>query len=301
MNFQGIFPPLTTPFAADGSVALDRLRENVRRYNEARLAGYVVTGSTGEAVLLSRDEIERVWAAARETAGPGKILIAGTGAESTAETIERTNRAAALGYQAALVKTPHYYKPALTPEVLIEHFERVADAARIPVLLYSVPQLTGVALEAPTVARLAGHPNIIGIKESSGNVQRVGEIIQGAPSAFQTLVGSASTLYPSLTVGAMGGILALACVLPELCVELYNLARAGESVRALALQQRLMPASKKIVNECGVAGVKYAMDACGYFGGLPRRPLLPVTDAQKREIGVVLAALKGIPAEMARS
>lgn len=301
MNLHGIFPPLTTPFVADESLALDRLRENIRRYNATRLAGYVVMGSTGEAVLLTRDENERALAAAREAAAPGKTLIAGTGAESTAETIERTNRAAALGYHAALVKTPHYYKPALTPEVLIEHFERVADAARIPVLLYSVPQFTGVALEAPAVARLAGHPNIIGIKESSGNVQRVSEIVQSAPSAFLTLVGSAGTLYPSLAVGAIGGILGLACVLPELCVELYDLARAGESVRALALQQRLIPASKKIVSEGGVPGTKYAMDICGYFGGLPRRPLLPPSDAQKREIAAVLEALKGKPAEMARS
>ncbi len=304
MDFHGIFPPLTTPFAADGSLALDRLRENVGRYNATRLAGYVVAGSTGEAVLLSRDEIERVWAAVREAAAPGKILIAGTGAESTAETIERTNRAAALGYHAALVKTPHYFKTALTPEVLIEHFERVADAARIPVLLYSVPQFTGVALEAPTVARLAAHPNIVGIKESSGNVQRVGEIIQGAPSGFQTLVGSAGTFYPSLAVGAIGGVLGLACVLPELCIELYELARAGESAGALALQQRLMPASKKIVSEGGVAGTKYAMDVRGYFGGLPRRPLVPPSESQKKEIAAVLAALKemvGMPARMARS
>src|SRR6266702_4500844 len=192
MDFHGIFPPLTTPFAADGSLALDRLRESVGRYNATRLAGYAVAGSTGEAVLLSRDEIERVWDAVREAAAPGKILI--------------------------------------------EHFERVADAARIPVLLYSVPQFTGVALEAPAVARLAAHPNIIGIKESSGNVQRVGEIIQAAQPGFQTLVGSAGTFYPSLAVGAIGGILGLACVLPELCIELYELARAGESARALALQ-----------------------------------------------------------------
>src|SRR5258708_12279144 len=228
MDFHGIFPPLTTPFAADGSLALDRLRENVGRYNTTRLAGYAVSGSSGEAVLLSRDEIERVWATVREAAAPGKILIAGTGAESTAETIERTNRAAALGYQAALVKTPHYFKTALTPEVLIEHFERVADAARIPVLLYSVPQFTGVALEALAVARLAAHPNIIGIKESSGNVQRVGEIIQAAPPGFQTLVGSAGTFYPSLPVGALGGILGRAGVLPELFIQLFQLAPAAE-------------------------------------------------------------------------
>src|SRR5258708_3815154 len=123
MDFHGVFAPLTTPFADDGSLALDRLRTNIARYNATRLAGYLLTGSTGEAVLLSMNEIERVWAAAVEAAAPRRILLAGTGAESTAEAIERTNRAAALGYHAALVKTPHYYKPALTPEVLAEHFE----------------------------------------------------------------------------------------------------------------------------------------------------------------------------------
>lgn len=299
MKLEGVFAPLTTPFGADGSIAIERLRDNVTRYNATRLAGYVAMGSTGEAVLLSRDEVERVWATVRETAGAHKILIAGTGAESTAETMERTKRAASIGYQAALVKPPYYYKPLLTPQVLIEHFERVADAARIPVLLYSVPQFTGIAFEAPLVARLAEHPNIIGIKESSGNVQRVAEIVQSAPRDFQTLVGSAGTIYPSIAVGARGCILALACALPDLCVELFDVARAGDERRALPLQQSLMPVSKKIVSEGGVPGVKYAMDLLGYCGGTPRRPLLPLSDAHKREIEGALSVLKVVPAESA--
>src|SRR5713226_2225830 len=188
MKLHGIFPPLTTPFASDGSLALERLRDNIAQYNRTGLAGYVVIGSTGEAVLLSRAETEQVWAAAREAAAADKILIAGTGVDSTAETIERTNRAAALGYQAALVKTPYYYKSQMTPAAELEHYQRVAYAARIPVLVYSVPQFTGLALEADLVARLAEHPNIIGIKESSGNVQRVTEIIAAAPEGFQVVV-----------------------------------------------------------------------------------------------------------------
>src|SRR6266849_9587052 len=159
MKLQGIFPPLTTPFAGDGALALDRLQENIARYNRTRLAGYVLTGSTGEAVLLNRDEVERVWAAAREAAAADKLLVAGTGVDSTAETIDRTNRAAALGYHAALVKTPYYYKAQMTPDAHFEHYRRVADAAKIPILLYSVPQFTGVAVEAKLVARLAEHPN----------------------------------------------------------------------------------------------------------------------------------------------
>ena len=291
MKFQGILPPLTTPFTSEGALALDRLRENIGKYNRTHLAGYVVTGSTGESVLLSRQETEQVWAAARAAASPEKILIAGTGVESTAETIERTNCAAALGYHAALAKTPHYFKPQMDPQAQLEHFLRVADAARIPVLLYSVPQFTGIALEPSLVVRLAEHPNIIGIKESSGNVQRVTEIIHLTPGAFQTLVGSAATLYPSLAVGAVGGILALACVLPEACVELYEAATTGNAQRAKDLQHRLLPAALKIVAELGIAGIKHAMDCTGYYGGPPRPPLLPLTEAQRREVEAVLAGI----------
>lgn len=299
MKLHGIFPPLTTPFASDAALALDRLRENIAKYNRTRLAGYVVVGSTGESVLLDREEVDRVWATARDAAAPDKLLIAGTGVESTAETIERTNRAAALGYQAALVKTPHYYKPQMSPQVEYEHFVRVADAARIPVLIYSVPQFTGLALEADVVARLAEHPNIIGIKESSGNVQRVTEIVRATPPAFQTLVGSATTLYPSIAVGAVGGVLAVACALPELATELYDAARAGDAERARTLQYRLLPPTIKFVAEMGIPGLKYAMDRLGYYGGPPRRPFLPLTEPQKREVEAVLAAVA--PVASARS
>ena len=291
MKLHGIFPPLTTPFDSSDSVALDRLRDNVVRYNRTRLAGYVVVGSTGESVLLSFAEIERVWATVREAAAPDKILIAGTGVESTTDTIARTNRAAELGYHAALVKTPHYYKPQISDALLAEHFLRVADGTKIPVLLYSVPQFTSVALEAPVVRRLAEHANIIGIKESSGNVQRVGEIIATAPAQFQTLVGSASTLYPSIALGAVGGILALACVLPELCVDLYETATAGDASAARSLQQRLLAPTAAIVARSGIPGVKYAMDQVGYYGGPSRWPFLPLSEAGKKEIDGALAAV----------
>ncbi len=298
MKLQGIFPPLTTPFDGSGALALDRLRENIRRYNATRLAGYVVIGSTGESALLTHEEVERVWAAAKEATDDDKILIAGTGVDSTAETIERTNRAAALGYHAALVKTPHYYKPQMTPQVLIEHYQRVADAARIPVLLYSVPQFTGLAVEAQVAERLAAHPNIIGIKESSGEVKRVAEIIQATPRTFQMLVGSAQTLYASLELGAVGAVLAIACALPELAVELYEAARAADAGRARSLQQQLLAPTAKFVTELGIPGLKFAMDRLGYYGGPARRPFLPLTDAQKKEVEVVLAGLA--PAGAAR-
>ena len=215
MRFEGIFAALTTPFAPDGSVALESFRENLARYNRTNLSGYVVVGSTGESVLLTFDEIDRIWSTAREFAAPGKLLIAGVGVDSTGETIARAQRAAELGYDAVLVKTPHYFKPLLTPAALERHYLAVADASPVPVLIYSIPQYTGISITAEWVARLAGHPNIVGIKESSGNVQLASEIIHLCPPEFSTLVGSSATLFPSLLLGAAGGILALACFLPE--------------------------------------------------------------------------------------
>jgi 4-hydroxy-2-oxoglutarate aldolase len=292
MDLSGVFPALTTPFAADGSVSLADLKHNLHRYNGTHLAGYVVLGSTGESVLLSREEADGILATAKEAAAPEKKLIAGTGAESTAETIEKTKRAAELGYHVALVKTPHYYKPMYKPEVFITYYRKVADNSPIPVLLYSVPQFTGVALEAPEVAALSEHPNIIGIKESSGNVQRVAEMIAAARADFQVLVGSASTMYPSLMIGARGAILALADALPEKCVALYDFARRGQLEQARELQQLLLKASKLIVSEAGIAGVKFVMDQRGYRGGIPRPPLLPLTDEVKKRLIALLAALE---------
>ena len=291
MNLHGMFPPVTTPFGPDGAVALGRLRENLARYNRVGLAGYVLNGSTSESVLLRWDEVYRIWETGKEAAAPGKTMIAGTGAESTAETIEHTNRAASLGYDAALVRTPSFYKPAMTENNLAEHYLRVADAVRIPILIYSVPIFTHIQVEAPLVARLARHPNIIGIKDSSGDMAGVAKIIAAAPKSFRTLVGSAATLYQSLEIGAIGAILALACAFPEFCVEIYEASRAGDSTRAQALAQKLLAPAKMLSVKYGIAGLKYAMDRLGYFGGPPRGPLLPVNEAAQHEIDAMLAAL----------
>jgi 4-hydroxy-2-oxoglutarate aldolase len=291
MKLNGIFPALTTPFDADGAVASDRLRENIGRYNRLPLTGYVAVGSTGESVLLSRAEVEQVFTAVRESAAPGKLLIAGVGSESTPETISRAKAAANIGFDIALVKTPSFFKSALTPDALVEHYRRVADASKLPVLLYAIPQFTGVALEPDLVARLAEHPNIIGIKESSGNVQRVGEIVAAAPADFQVVVGSADTLYASLTLGAVGGILALADCLPELCIELHSAFAAEQTSTVRELNRRILPASKKLVRQLGIAGVKAAMDYRGYYGGPVRGPLLPLSAAQRREAEAVVNSL----------
>jgi 4-hydroxy-2-oxoglutarate aldolase len=289
--FSGVFAALTTPYAHDGSVSLPDLKHNVQQYNQTDLAGYVAVGSTGESVLLSRAEMDGILITVKEAA-KGKKILAGTGAESTAETIERTKRAAELGFDAALVKTPYYYKTAYKPDVLLAHYRRVADESPIPVMLYSIPQFTGIALTAAEVAALAEHPNIIGIKDSSGNVQGVAEIIAATPTKFQVLVGSAASVYPSLAIGARGAILALACALPEKCVALFELFRQGQHEKARELQAILVRASKLIVSELSIAGVKFAMDQRGYRGGIPRLPLLPLHPEQKKRLTDLLSALE---------
>jgi 4-hydroxy-2-oxoglutarate aldolase len=289
MDLFGILAPLTTPFGAEGEVALVRLRENITRYNRTPLAGYVINGSTSESVLLLWSEVYRVWEKARACAATGKVLIAGTGAESTAETIEHTQRAAALGFDAALVRTPSFYKPAINDVLLAQHYLRVADTSRIPILIYSVPVFTHVTVEASLIERVGTHPNIAGIKDSSGSVEGVARIMAAAPKSFRTLVGSAATLYDSLERGASGAVIAIADAFPEMCVELWQAARAGNRERARGLQEKLLAASRVLGPRYGIAGLKYALDRLGYFGGPPRPPLLPVEEEGRREIDAMLA------------
>ena len=295
MDLSGIYPALTTPFDASGNFSVADFKHNLQKYNQTDLAGYVVLGSTGESVLLSDKEAEAILATAMEAAGSGKRMLAGTGAESTAETITRTKRAASLGYHAALVKTPYYYKPVYKPEVYIAHYRAVADASPIPVLLYSVPQFTGVSLETPEIVALSEHPNIIGMKDSSGVVQRTVEVLAMANN-FQMLTGSASVLFPSLAAGASGAILALGSAFPEKCVALYQLFRQKKDDQARELQGKLAVASKKVVSECGIPGVKFVMDLRGYRGGVPRLPLLPLGDQAKMTLTKIVASLEPVAA-----
>ena len=291
MVINGIFPALTTPFATDGTVSLSGVRQNIARYNQTAVAGYVVLGSTGESVMLSREEADSILMAAREAGIAEKLLIAGTGVESTAETIAKTKRAAALGYQVALVKTPYYYKPAYRADTYIHHYRAVADASPIPILLYSVPIFTGITLETPEIVELSQHPNILGIKDSSGVIQRVAEVVGSAPASFHVLTGGAAVIYPALCVGARGAILALADALPEKCAELYHLVQSGQHDRAKALQLQLAHASKRILSEGSIAGLKYAMDLRGYQGGVPRLPLLPLREDKKQAIAALISQL----------
>ncbi len=292
MKLRGIFPPLTTPFSDNGDVDLKRLRKNLERYNQTKLSGYVMNGSTGESVLLGWDEVEKLWATAREAADSDKVMVAGTGSESTAETIRNTKRAAALGFQAALVRTPSYYKPFMTFEAETTHFFRVADASPIPVLIYSVPIFTNYTVEAPLVAKLATHPNIVGIKESSGNVQRMKDIVSATPKGFNAMTGSALTLSEALDAGAAGAILAIACVVPDACVDLYEASRRGETERVEQIKKQAIAPAAALVTKFGIAGLKWAMDRVGYYGGAPRAPLLPVNESAKVELDAILASLR---------
>jgi 4-hydroxy-2-oxoglutarate aldolase len=243
------------------------------------LTGFVVLGSTGEAVMLDEEETDQVVAAAREAVPADRPLLVGTGRESTQAAVRAARRAAALGADAVLVRTPGFYKSQMTGEAFVRHYTAVADASPVPVLLYNFTALTGVNLPPAAVSRLAAHPNIVGMKESGGDVLQITELVTETPDDFAVFAGSASTFYAALSVGASGGILALSCVVPEACVRLYELSEAGRHDEARRLQQQLLPLAKLLGSAYGVPGVKAALNLAGYDIGFPRPPLAPLPDA----------------------
>ena len=285
-RLRGIFPPIVTPFHHD-EVDTAAIAHNIRRWNETGLAGYVALGSTGEFVHLTPDERARVIATVREHTPPHRTLIAGTGAMTTAETIRLTRRAAELGADAVMVVTPFYYTTQMTDAALQAHYSAVADASPVPVLLYNVPVFTHVNIAVETVARLAEHPNIVGIKDSSGDVARLSAILQSTPEDFVVLSGGAAVLHPALAVGAHGAILAVANVVPELCVEIAQLVARNDHETARQRQAVLTRISRTL-SRYGVGGYKLAMELRGYRGGEPRRPLLPPDETGRQIIQRVL-------------
>lgn len=280
LDLAGIYPPLATPFDEDGNLATDRLAANVRRLAGTGLAGFAVLGTNGEYVLLDREEKLAAIAAVREAAGSLRV-IAGTGAESTREAVALTERAAAIGADAALIITPHYYRTRMNTRALLAHYSAVAECSPLPVIVYNMPASTGFDLDAATVLRLAEHPNIVGLKDSGGNMIKLAQIVVRAPAGFQVLAGTASFLLPALSIGAVGGVLALANVAPRECVELLTLFRQGNLDGARAMQQRLLAPNAAITSGFGIPGLKAALDLLGYHGGAPRPPLLPL-DAEGR-------------------
>jgi 4-hydroxy-2-oxoglutarate aldolase len=289
LTLAGIYPPIPTPFSASGEVDYSALSDNVWRWNKHALAGYVVLGSNGEAPYLGWEEKLKVLETVRRSAPEHKLVIAGTGLESTRETIAFTKDAANSGVNAALVLTPHYFGSKMTPESLNQHFCTVADSSPIPIILYSVPKFTHIDLDAATVAKISKHPNIIGIKDSGGNIAKIADIVRQTPSDFQVLAGSASFFFAALTLGAVGGILALANVAPQACLSIYNNTQTGTWDKAAELQRQMIPVNASITARFGIAGLKCALDYLGYYGGPVRLPLLPLSEENQRLLKSILA------------
>jgi 4-hydroxy-2-oxoglutarate aldolase len=286
-QFAGVFPPLTTPFSGD-EVDTGKFKENIKKYNRFDLAGYAILGSTGENVFLSDEESLKLVEAAKEAALPGHKIIVGTARESTKATLEFSNKMATLGANAALVRTPSYYKPRMSRDVLKRHYVTLADSARLPIIIYHFPQLTGISVESELVLELAGHPNIIGIKDSSGNLALLGEVVPQVKPSFCFLIGSGSVFLAGLELGACGGILALADAAPGPCSRLYKLFLDGKKEEALRLQYDLIPLSKSLTQIHGIPGIKYALDLLGFYGGSPRPPLMPLEEKEKAGIALLL-------------
>jgi 4-hydroxy-2-oxoglutarate aldolase len=287
IDFHGIFPPITTPFV-DGNVAYDELASNIEKWSKTGLKGLVVMGSNGEYVYLSAEEKRKLVAKAVESTPDHMLVIAGTGCESTKETIELTCDCAGIGAHAALVVTPHYYGGRMNETALLAYFTAVADHSPIPILLYNVPKFTHVNMSAGLVAELSGHPNIVGIKDSTGNVIQLGEFANYVSDDFNLLVGTAGALFGALALGCVGGVLALANVAPLQCVKIYELVKEGDFEAAKKLQLKMIPVNQAVTATYGVPGLKTAMDMLGYFGGEPRPPLLPASEKDKSEIRDIL-------------
>lgn len=282
---------MPTPFA-DGEVDTAAITRNVRRWMAAGLGGVVALGTNGEAALLDDDEGDRVVETARQEVPADRTLIVGVGRESTRATVAAARRAAALGADAVLARTPSFYRAHTPVSALIAHYNAVADASPVPLLLYNYAAFTGVNLAPETVGRLASHPNIAGMKETSTDGAQFADLAAIVPDSFTVMAGSAPGAYTALCAGAGGAILAVACVRPELCLELLSLARAGRFGEALECQQRITPLARAVTSGFGIAGLKAAMDLCGYTGGDPRPPLPPLDAGAVDKIRTLLDATR---------
>jgi 4-hydroxy-2-oxoglutarate aldolase len=287
-RISGIFPAMPTPFTQDGDLELEALRFNLRKMSEVSFSGYVIGGSSGEFVYLSDDERCEVVKVAREEVSPDRVLIVGTGMESTRATIKMTKMMADEGAEVAIVVTPNYFTSMMTSDALIHHYSSVAEASPIPILLYSVPVFTGFDLPLEAVVRLAPHPKIIGMKDSGRDIIRIGSIIHQSPAEFSMLVGSAALFLPGLSAGCVGTISALANVAGGELGMIQKEFAQGEGATARSIQMRLIKPNWTITGRFGIPGLKYALDLVGYKGGYPRSPLLPLKDEDKAEVREVL-------------
>lgn len=294
-DLGGLLLPVTTPFLNDETLDVGGLGTNIRKWNQRGVSGYVVMGSTGERVHLDEREYVQVIEAARREIPTDFVFIAGAGQQSTRGTVAEIKRAAAAGIDAALVITPNFYRAAITPAVLIEYYNEIADASPVPVILYSMPDLTGVKIEPQTAATLSSHSNIIGIKDSSADIENLLEtvkLVRGAGGASETstvsefaiLTGNGTVLYEALAAGIDGAILAVGCVAPALCLEIIHAVQNEERDRAQQLQASLTPLARAVTKTYGIGGLKAALDMIGYEGGAVRAPLQAATGAARNEI-----------------
>jgi 4-hydroxy-2-oxoglutarate aldolase len=295
---DGILPPLPTPFREDGGLELGFLSALVQGLNGFGLTGYLALGSNGEAVHLDEDEAEAVVRTVRAAAAPGKLLLVGTGRLSTRATIEATRRAAGAGADAVLVVTPFFFKGSMTPDALEAHFRAVADASPVPVLVYNVPANSGLNAPPAVVARIATHPNVVGVKDSAGDVGQLAELVRLSPPGkpFSVMSGNYGAALPGYAVGTRGAILAAANVAPAECVALREAFLAGRLEEARALHLRLLPVARAVTSQFGVPGLKAALEMLGRPAGVPRLPLLPLAAAAREELRGMLAAAALLPA-----
>ncbi|ELT93590.1 hypothetical protein CAPTEDRAFT_134600 [Capitella teleta] len=290
LDISGVYPPIATPFGEDENIDYEKLKANMDKWEEAPFRGYLVQGSNGEYSYLNYNERVEMVSAVRKMAPKDKLVLAGSGCESTRDTIALTKKMAEVGADAVMVVTPCYYKGRMTNSALENHYVKVADESPVPVILYSVPANTGIDLALDVVVRLSEHPNIIGMKDSGGDVTKIGNMIfKTAKNNFQILAGSASFLYPALAVGAVGGVCALANVLAKETCDLRQLFLEGKHREAAKLQHRLISPNAAVTKSFGVAGLKYAMDRFGYYGGPPRSPLLVVNETEATAIRAAFA------------
>jgi 4-hydroxy-2-oxoglutarate aldolase len=290
-NLHGILLPATTPFTAQAEIDFSALRSNVTKLGTTGISGLVFLGSTGERVHLNEREYQQVIETGRSEISSELSFVVGAGQQSTVGTINEVSLAARAGADAVLVITPHFYRSAITQEILINYYTAVADASSVPVLLYSMPALTGIKIEPETIARLSQHANIIGVKDSSNDVTGFGETVKLCPAEFSVMTGNGTVLLDALKAGATGGILAVGCAAPEVCLEVFRLFQNGDAERAQELQSVLTPFAAAVTTRFGIGGLKAAMELAGYHGGSVRAPLQPPNEEQGAEISALFEAL----------
>lgn len=285
VDLSGVFPPIPTPFNKDESIAYDKLASNIQHWEAVPFQGYVVQGSNGEYPLLTTQERVEMVNKVRQLISPDKLLIAGSACESTRGTVELSNQMAAAGASAVMVVNPSYFKSSMTAAALIKHYETVADLSSVPVIIYNIPANTGIDLTADIVSKLASHPNIIGLKDSGGDITKIARIVAlTRPYKFQVLAGSTGFLLPALLVGCVGGINGLANILGNEVCNVYKLFMKSKLQEAVELHLRLVAPNSVVTRELGVPAMKEAMDMMGLYGGPCRQPLQPLTDSEKQRV-----------------